>query len=166
MPAASDERSVEVTKTGRLTTGMRREDLDLILEGTGERVRELGPDPEPVGSERFCRLVRGQEDRARTAREPSVRSSARTVRGERAVRARPPVPACIGSEPALVSPYLTDGRRLLRIVSHTALGSEMIVLVEDCRTLISALETWRGLAGRVRAVQAARLDDSVLSRNG
>jgi hypothetical protein len=55
----------------------------------------------------------------------------------------------------LLAPYLTDGRRLLRIVSHTTLGSEMLVLLEDCQTLVVELRMWQELAGRVRALRPA-----------
>jgi hypothetical protein len=47
------------------------------------------------------------------------------------------------------------GGKLLRIVSHVSLGSEMIVLLEDCRTLEVTLKTSSELAGRVRAVAPA-----------
>jgi hypothetical protein len=52
-------------------------------------------------------------------------------------------------------PYLTDGDELLRIVSRVSLGSEMIVLLEDCRTLEVTLKAWSELAGRLRAVAPA-----------
>jgi hypothetical protein len=64
-----------------------------------------------------------------------------------------PIPARLTSEPALVSPYLTDGTRLLRIVSRVSLGNEMVLLLEDCRTLEVVLRTWREIAGRPQAIR-------------
>jgi hypothetical protein len=84
----------------------------------------LGPDPEPLGTERLQRLT------LRQAPAPSW--------------------CC----PSLISPYITDGDRLMRVVSRAALGSETILLLEDCRTLEVVLKTWPELAGRVRAVPA------------
>jgi len=66
-----------------------------------------------------------------------------------------PIPACLRSEPSLLTPYLTDGRKLLRIVTRVWLGSEMVLLLEDCRTLEVSLKTWPERAGRVRAVANA-----------
>jgi hypothetical protein len=80
-----------------------------------------GPDPEPLGSERFKRLT----SRRAVAFTCSVGTPCPPgAAGGRVARARLPVPGFIPSEPALLSPYLTDGRRLLRVVSRAYLGSE------------------------------------------
>ena len=74
----------------------------------------------------------------------------------RRTRARPPIPLCVGSEPSLIHPYLTGGVSLLRILGRAILGSEMILLLEDCRTLDVRLYTWRELNARGRPVSSVR----------
>jgi hypothetical protein len=113
-----------------------------------------GPDPEPLGFERFHRLT------SRRARRPAA-SPGRTAPPpppcdacERGAPPHLPIPDFIPGEPALISPYLTDGRRLLRIISHASLGSEMIVVLEDCETLVVELKAWQELAGGIRALPA------------
>jgi hypothetical protein len=77
--------------------------------------------------------------------DPASPTATRIHRQPRRTRARPPIPPCVGSEPSLIHPYLTDGARLLRILGRAILGSEMILLLEDCRTLDVRLYTWREL---------------------
>ena len=123
-------------------------------------VSRLGPDPEPLGTERTERLMaasaggllRSVSGHSRHRPQPRRPPSARRVRdGCRGVGSRP-IPVCVRREPALFTPYLTDGRELRRIVGRVSLGSEMIILIEDCRVLDVTLKTWSELAGRVRAV--------------
>jgi hypothetical protein len=78
--------------------------------------------------------------------DPASPSATRIHRHPRHTRAHLPIPRCVGSEPSLIPPYLTDGISLLRIVGRASLGSEMILLVEDCRTLDVRLYTWRELS--------------------
>jgi hypothetical protein len=130
---------------------------DLHLESPKSQLApRRGPDAEPLGSERFARLTSlptEGETRPRRSRAASVCPS--DTAHEQPTRPSLPVPACVRSEPALLAPYVTDGRRLLRIVSHASLGNEMIILLEDCDTLKVVLSTWAELAGRVRAVPAS-----------
>jgi hypothetical protein len=69
-------------------------------------------------------------------------------------RAYLPIPSYVRSEPALVAPYLTAGNKLLRILSRASLGTEMILLLEDCHTLEVARRTRSELADDARSLSA------------
>ena len=120
----------------------------------------LGPDPEPFSTERVDRLMsRCADGLSRRAQDQTRHRSQSVVRHRfgsgRRIAGSLPIPARMRSEPSLLTPYLTDGRKLLRIVTRVWLGSEMVLLLEDCRTLEVSLKTWPELAGRVRAVANA-----------
>ena len=120
----------------------------------------LGPNPEPFSTERVDRLMsRCADGLSRRAQDQTRHRSQSVVRHRfragRRIAGSLPIPACLRSEPSLLTPYLTDGRKLLRIVTRVWLGSEMVLLLEDCRTLEVSLKTWPELAGRVRAVANA-----------
>jgi hypothetical protein len=129
---------------------------DLHLESPKSQLApRRGPDPEPLGAERFgCLTSLPTEGETRPSRSRAALVCPSDSAHEQPTRPSLPVPVCVRSEPALLAPYLTDGRRLLRIVSHAPLGNEMVVLLEDCQTLEVMLKTWAELAGRFRAVPA------------